>query len=142
MSASTKLSNSVKALCFLAQSGPDPRNSAEISRHTGVNASKLRKLLSNLAAVNIVQSVQGPSGGFMLAKDPSDIHLQDIYCALEDRKAFYLDVTENPEQEMPQAGQVNFFFLDLFGEIQVEIEEKMRQITLSKILGQIAAKTA
>lgn len=134
MSASTKLSNSVKALCFLAQSGPNPRNSAEISSHTGVNASKLRKLLADLAKESIVKTIQGPSGGFMLGKEPCDIHLQDIYCALEHQKAFHLDVSENPKQEMPQAAMVNLFFLDLFNEIQVEIEDKMKEITLSHIL--------
>ncbi len=137
MSASTKLSNSVKALCFLAYSGPQPCSSTEISKHTGVNASKLRKLFSDLAKGNIIKSIQGPSGGFMLAKDPSKIHLQDIYCALEHQKAFHLDVSENPEHEMPEAGRVNLFFMDLFSEIQVEIEDKMKQITLSDILDQI-----
>ncbi len=141
MSASTKLSNSVKALCFLAHSGPEPHNSAEISKHTGVNASKLRKLLSELANDNIVKSIQGPSGGFMLAKDPSDIDLQAIYCTLEDRKAFHLDVTENPDRERPQASLVNLFFQDFFSGIQVDIEEKMKKITLSHILNQIAGKS-
>lgn len=140
MSASTKLSNSVKALCFLAQSAPDPRNSTEISNHTGVNASKLRKLLSELAKHDIVKTIQGASGGFTLAKAPYEIDLQEIYCALEDRKAFYLDITENPEREMAQSSLVNLFFLDLFSEIQVEIEDKMKKITLSQILDQIAEK--
>lgn len=140
MSASTKLSNSVKALCFLAQSAPNPRNSTEISNHTGVNASKLRKLLSELAKQNIVKTIQGASGGFTLAKDPSSIDLQEIYCALEDRKAFYLDVTENPDREMAQSSLVNIFFLDLFSEIQVEIEDKMKRIKLLDILNHIAKK--
>jgi Rrf2 family protein len=137
MSASTKLSNSIKALCFLAYSGPQPYNSSEISKHTGVNASKIRKLFSDLAKGNIIKSIQGPSGGFMLAKDPSEIHLQEVYCALEHQKAFHLDVSENPKNEMPKAGRINLFFMDLFSEIQVEIEDKMKQITLSDILDQI-----
>jgi len=134
MSASTKLSNSVKALCFIAGSNPEPCNSTEISRHTGVNASKLRKLLSALAKENIITSIQGPAGGFKLAKEPAEIHLQAIYCALEHQKAFHLDVAKKQENELPEVGLVNLFFLTLFSDIQVEIEDKMKHITLSNIL--------
>ena len=137
MSASTKLSNSVKALCFLARCRPEPRTSAAISRNTGINASKVRKLLSALAKEGILKTIQGPSGGFMFQKDPSDIHLQEIYCALEDRKAFHLDVTSDPLNDREETTLTNHYFLDLFSEIQVEIEDKMKKITLSHILEEI-----
>ena len=48
MSASTKLSTAVKAICYLTDSYPQPKTSAEISSYTGINASKLRKILSML----------------------------------------------------------------------------------------------
>lgn len=140
MSASTKLSNSVKALCFLARCHPEPRTSSAISRHTGINASKVRMLLSALAKAGILKTLQGPAGGFMFRKDPSEIHLQEIYCALEDRKAFHLDVTSDPDNDREETTLINGYFLDLFSEIQVEIEAKMEKITLSHIMDEIAPK--
>ncbi|QKJ99159.1 MAG: hypothetical protein HND40_06090 [Ignavibacteriota bacterium] len=47
MSASTKLSTSVKALCFLAVN-PLPKNSNEIADAIGINASKIRRLMAML----------------------------------------------------------------------------------------------
>ena len=94
MSASTKLSSSVKALCFLAESYPIPKTSKEIAANTGLNASKLRKLLSLLSKNNIVESSQGTKGGFQLLKSPKEIHFQEIYCSIEDRKAFHLNISE------------------------------------------------
>jgi len=140
MSASTKLSNSVKALCFMARCIPEPQTSAEISRNTNINASKVRLLLSALAKGGILKTIQGPSGGFMFQKDPSDIDLQEIYCALEDRKAFHLDVTVDTLNDREETTLTNHYFMDLFSDIQVEIEEKMKKIKLSHILEEIETR--
>lgn len=137
MSASTKLSNAVKALCYLSQAYPDPKNSIEIAKNTGVNASKLRMILSMLVKNDIVESIQGSGGGFTLKKNPDDIHLQEVYCAIEDRKAFYLDVTKTNGEILNDTVKLNNFFLDLFADIQVDIEEKMRQINLQSIISKI-----
>ena len=95
MSASTKLSTAVKALCYLGSEPIKSRNSAEISNHIDVNASKLRKILSMLVKNEILKSEQGANGGFVFNKDTNQIHLQEIYCAIEDRKAFHLDVKKD-----------------------------------------------
>ena len=134
MSASTKLSNAVKALCYLSQSFPSPRNSQEIAKNTGLNASKLRMILSMLAKNKIVESSQGTNGGFVLKKNPTEIHLQEIYCAVEDRKAFHLDVTKTNGNNINDTLKLNDFFLNLFSNIQVDIEEKMRKINLESII--------
>ncbi|HEX9252300.1 MAG TPA: Rrf2 family transcriptional regulator [Ignavibacteriaceae bacterium] len=136
MSASTKLSTSVKALCFLA-SADKPKNSTEIASSVGINASKLRKLLSMLGKAGIVKSDSGMLGGFSLAKKPGEIHLQEIYCAIEDRKAFYLNVNDDKLEKNSSSEKINYFFLDLFSQIQVEIENKMTDITLKSILDKI-----
>jgi Rrf2 family protein len=139
MSASTKLSSSVKALCFLAESYPLPKTSNEIAENTGINASKLRKLLSLLAKSDIVTSNQGTKGGFQLLKSPKDIQLQEIYCSIEDRKAFHLKVTDdvNGEDKYDYFG----YFQNLFSSIQVDIETKMTKISLQAIMDYLNIKT-
>ena len=137
MSASTKLSTAVKALCYMAEVYPSPKSSAEIAENIGVNASKLRKLLSYLVKVDMVVSTKGSSGGFLLNKSPERIHLQEIYCAIEDRKAFHLDVTKNAGLTEERTIMFNEYFTNLFDEIQVEIEEKMTGISLNKIMQDI-----
>lgn len=136
MSASTKLSSSVKALCFLA-SEEKPKNSAEIAEAIGINASKLRRLLSLLGKSGIVKSDSGMLGGFTLNKLPENITLQEIYCAIEDRKAFHLNVNQENSTENSPSEKINFLFLDLFSEIQDEIENKMTGITLKSIMNKI-----
>ena len=137
MSASTKLSTSVKALCYLAQAYPDPVTSSKIAAEIGINSSKLRMILSMLAKNGIVESNSGTTGGFKLKKKPSEVHLQEIYCAIEDRKAFHLDVRKDSIKKNSLPEKLNFYFLDLFAEVQVEIEDKMKEITLQSILNKI-----
>ncbi len=141
MSASTKLSSSVKALCFLAETHPIPKTSREIAEKTGINASKLRQLLSMLARTRIVISEQGTKGGFLLQKDPKKIHLQEIYCSIEDRKAFHLNVTQGNGSSDDSNLDFNTYFLNLFSAIQVDIEEKMRKISLENIMNQLKIKS-
>jgi len=137
MSASTKLSTSVKALCYLSESFPEPKSSVEIANKIGINSSKLRKILSMLVKNNIVVSTYGTSGGFVLKKNSSEIHLQEIYCAIEDRKAFHLDVSREDIKKDSLPEKLNFFFLDFFAELQVDIEIKMEKITLKSIMNKI-----
>jgi len=138
MSASTKLSSSVKALCFLSVSYPLPKTSKEIAENTGLNASKLRKLLSLLSKSKIVISNQGTKGGFQLLKSPKEINLQEIYCSIEDRKAFHFDVSEI-------VGQDDYdylgYFNNLFSSIQVDIESKMTKISLLSIMNYLNIKS-
>jgi Rrf2 family protein len=137
MSASTKLSTAVKAICYLTDSYPQPKTSAEISSYTGINASKLRKILSMLVKNNIVESAYGMSGGFALKKDPAMLHLQEVYCAIEDRKAFYLDVKKDLTNQNIDQKKLNSYFLNLFSDIQVDIENKMKKITIDSIIQNI-----
>lgn len=141
MSASTKLSSSVKAICYLAEVYPEAKTSKEIAKNIGVNPSKLRQLLSMLAKQNIVKSTQGKTGGFILSKNPSEIHLQEVYCSIEDRKAFHLDVAKRKEKREDRIHEFNSYFLRLFADVQVEIENIMRDISIKSIMDKLKIKS-
>lgn len=137
MAASSKLSTSVKALCFLGKHQQQGWSSAEISKEIGINTSKLRRLLSMLVKSGILKSTRGKEGKFVLNKPPDRIHLQEVYCAIEDRKAFHLDVRHVSAKDLPDSAKLNNYFLDLFSEIQQDIEEKMRKISIKSIIDKI-----
>lgn len=82
---------------------------------------------------NLVDSEKGNSGGFILKIPPSEMHLQQIYCAIEDRKAFHLDVSQKYIKSK-ETEDFNKYFLGLFTDIQIQIETKMMNITLADIL--------
>ena len=136
MSASNKLSTAVKALHFLAEAYPVPKSSSEIAKNIGYNPSKLRKILSYLSKDKMVISTRGKSGGFILAKKTDEINLQEIYCSVEFRPAFYLDVNRS-KKKSNYTQQFNNYFLGLFREVQNDIENKMSDIVLKDIIKDI-----
>lgn len=141
MSASTKLSTAIQTLCLLAQAGGHPLSSEELSQQTGIHPSRLRNILSMLSRGGIVLSSRGSAGGFVLAKSPEDIHLQEVYCSVETKKAFHLDIHRGNSGRTEYSAAINLWFLALFSDIQIRIEDEMRGISLAHVLSSIHPTT-
>lgn len=135
MSSSVKLSTAVKALCHLAKVFPDPQNSNEIANAIGVNASKLRQIMSSLLKAQIVGSSKGAGGGFYLLQDFTELSLFEIYSALEDRKIMDFAVADASKAKDTEMNGYNNYFYDFYAKIQNQIEEEMRNTKLKNIKG-------
>jgi Rrf2 family protein len=133
MSASNKLSTAVKALCYLAKVFPDSKSSSEIAAAIGVNASKLRQILSQLLKSEIVGSTKGVNGGFFVAQDFTSLSLFEIYAALDEKKLIDFDVADARNAKDKNTKTYNDYFDHLFGDLQHEIEERLRTIKLEQI---------
>jgi len=133
MSASQKLSTAVKALCFLAKVFPEAKTSAEIAEAIGVNASKLRQILSSLMDAEIVGSAKGSHGGFFLTQDFTELSLYEIYSALEDRKVMDFDVADAGKAKDLEVQNYNNYFYNFYANIQKQIEAQMKEVKLNQI---------
>ncbi len=58
-------------------------NVITISECTGSSKHHIAKILQRLVKVGFLKSTRGPSGGFLLDKNPQEIALLDIYEAVE-----------------------------------------------------------
>jgi len=133
MSSSIKLSTAVKALCHLAKVFPDHQNSSELAEAIGVNASKLRQIMSSLLKAEIVGSSKGAGGGFYLLQDFTELSLFEIYSALEDRKVMDFDVADASKAKNSEMNVYNLYFYDFYAKIQKQIEEEMKNTKLKNI---------
>jgi len=134
MSASTKLSTAVQILNYLAEIHPQSASSNQIAEAIGYNASRLRQLMPLLVQASLLKSSRGKDGGFAIVDNWTNIHLQAVYCAVEEQKAFHM--TTNLMANQPE-DNFNKYFLGLFEEIQVLIEDHMKKTTLSQIRAEI-----
>lgn len=72
------------ALGQLLESAPGCLTSAkEIADSHQIPAELLAKVLQSLAKANIVAGVSGATGGYRLAKEPSQVSLADVVIAIE-----------------------------------------------------------
>ena len=136
MSSSVKLSTAVKALCYLAKVFPEAKTSGEIADVIGVNASKLRQILSSLMKAQIVGSTKGANGGFYLTQDFTELSLYEIYSALEDKKIADFDVADASNAKSEEMESYNNYFYNFYANIQKQIEKQMKNIKLDNIRGE------
>jgi len=64
---------------MLVLSGEDrPVNLKRISEREGISLHYLEQLFSKLRKGDIVKSIKGPGGGYVLARDPDDISIGEV----------------------------------------------------------------
>jgi len=67
----------------MAEHQGEAMSTARIAEALGVSENHLSKVLQRLARAGLVRSNRGPSGGYLLEKDASDLTLLDIYEAID-----------------------------------------------------------
>jgi len=86
MKLTSKGRYAVMAMADLAKSNvKEPTSLAEISLRQGISIDYLEQLFLKLRKNNLVQSVRGPAGGYVLSKSPSNIKLLSIIRAVDEK---------------------------------------------------------
>jgi Rrf2 family protein len=101
---------SVRALSVLATTHDDPKrrwSSEELADKAGLPASFLAKVLQELHAAGLTQSVRGRGGGVRLARDPSEIRLSEIAAVTEDEEPFRLEGAGLEDAAPALAAEIN-----------------------------------
>jgi Rrf2 family protein len=81
---STKGQYGVRAMYEIAKGYPhQPVTIKEISERQNVSAQYLEQILNKLRKANLIRSIKGPGGGYILNKDPKDISIASILNELE-----------------------------------------------------------
>jgi len=84
MKLSTKSTYGLRAMVNIAMASDGGAVSIkDISKAERISSVYLEQLLNKLRRENLVKSVRGPSGGYMLFKSPARITVADIVRALE-----------------------------------------------------------
>jgi Rrf2 family transcriptional regulator, iron-sulfur cluster assembly transcription factor len=85
MRLTTKGRFAVTAMIDLAmQHGSGPVTLAEISGRQKISLSYLEQLFGKLRRHQLVESVRGPGGGYVLAKDMADVSVSEIILAVDE----------------------------------------------------------
>ena len=86
MKLTSKGRYAVMAMADLAKNNvKKPTSLTEISLRQGISISYLEQLFLKLRRNNLVQSIRGPSGGYVLSKPPEEIKLLSIINAVDEK---------------------------------------------------------
>jgi Rrf2 family protein len=84
MHFSTKGEYALRALVDLATQGREgPVRAVEVADRQGIPVNYLEQLLGVLKRAGVVASVRGPKGGFALARDPSEVTIEEVLVCME-----------------------------------------------------------
>lgn len=138
MKYSTKVSDAVHILAFIALHTGSSLTSSQIAESLHTNPGFVRQLMSALRKAGLLYSVKGhakPS----LAENPDAITLLAIYKAVEgDKPLLHLDTHTNPECGV--GVHIQLALQDYFDQVQQKAEDQMNQITLQHILDRYREK--
>ena len=86
MKLTTKGRYAVMALADLANfSDQNPVSLRDISLRQGISLDYLEQIFSKLKKDDIVKSIRGKNGGYILAKEPVQIKLSNIFSAVDEK---------------------------------------------------------
>ena len=85
MKLTTKGRYAVMAMADLARhSSGNPVALAEIAERQEISLSYLEQLFAKLRRGNLVKSVRGPGGGYLLARDADEVRISDVILAVDE----------------------------------------------------------
>ena len=138
MKYSTKLSDAVHIMAFIAINPDSDLSSNAIAVSIQTNPAFVRQIMMKLKKAGLMSSVTGhvkPS----LAKPADRITLLDIYKAVEGEKPLlHMDTHTNPECGV--GINIQLALQDYYNEIQQAAEERMRGISLQDIVDSYAQR--
>ena len=86
MKLTSKGRYAVMALADLAKfNSQNPVSLRDISLRQGISLDYLEQIFSKLKKSNIVKSIRGTNGGYILIKDPEKIKLSNIFLAVDEK---------------------------------------------------------
>lgn len=98
MNTSSRFAYAVHVLALLSLQEGVPLSSEIVAGSVNTNPALIRRLLSMLAAAGLTTAQLGAGGGALLAREPKDIALVDVYRAVDEGKLIGLHRdTPNPD---------------------------------------------
>ena len=138
MNFSTRVSDAVHILAFIALNRNEALTSQRIAESIRTNPGCVRQLMGSLRRYGIMTSVQGHAKP-ALSRAPADISLLDIYRAVEGGKPLlHLDTHTNPECGV--GVNIQLALQDYFDKVQNRAEDEMSRITLQDVLDRYEEK--
>lgn len=100
-----------------------------IASSINLNPVVVRKELSNLRNLGLVESKEGKGGGSTLAKPADQILLSDVFRAVKQNPM--LGKSNDPNPACPVGKQINARLTDLYSEAEFYVLEKLGKKTLA-----------
>jgi len=126
----------IHILTLLGYMGHEFVSSAFIAQSVQTNPALVRKLLSKLANVGLVETAHGKTGGARLSREATNINLKEVYDAVQEEGVLFI-----PEREIyapcPVSSNIKSVLQETFDEEEAALGARLKCIKLSSVLQKI-----
>ncbi len=112
--------------------GNGPISIKEIAERQGISFSYLEQILHKLGKAGLIDSVRGPAGGYLLARQPSELTIGDIVRVLEGPIALSHCLEPGESAECYQADDCVARMV--WAKVGAKIEEALDSISFNDLL--------
>ena len=132
MKLSTRTRYGVRAILELAANqSREPLRIKTIAHRQDISVKYLEQLMAVLKSAGFVRSIRGSKGGYILARDPGQIKLSDVFNCLEGHSAI---TAECVEDEGYCARAAECVVKQVWSQVQESVETVLRSITLQDLV--------
>ncbi len=133
MKRNSRLSLALHTLSHMAGNPDRVRTSSEIAEHAGTNPVVVRRVLGKLREAGLLTSEKGHAGGWLLARQPQDITLADVYLALDERMVATDERSDAPACSIEHA--LHERVSSVLKEIEESLVQKLSETSISEVRG-------
>jgi Rrf2 family protein len=120
----------VRTVLYLARNSDHIASASEIAHAMHIPRSFLAKILQRLVRSSILTSSRGPSGGFQLSLDPSEISLLAIMEAIQGPACINVCAVDSKRCKMSSTCTVHPIWI----EIRSDVEKRMQKQSIANLL--------
>lgn len=136
-----KISNSLEQACcvlaLIAESHGAPVSISFMNKRMEVSISYLRKITRKLVVAGLIKTISGPTGGYVLAKEMSEINLYMVFEATEGNESFFqpTGVIERIfKREIPRVKKSMNYIEKSFQAAENAWQNSLKEITMDKVV--------
>ena len=132
MNFSTRTLYGLKAILVLASRfGEGSLSVSQIAKKEGISVAYLEQILNALKKKSFVKSVRGPQGGYVLTKKPSEIRLDVLLYALENKNFLNFNSKIKLTPETDEIAIANLIF---WKKLKASLETGLAAMTLKDLI--------
>lgn len=130
VNTSSRFAFAVHVLALLSMQEGVPLSSEMIAGSVNTNPVLIRRLLAMLAEAGLTTSQMGAGGGALLAREPKDITLLEVYRAVDDAQLFAMH-REAPNPACMVGRNIQTVLTDIIDDAQRALEASLASKTLA-----------
>ena len=137
---SSRVAVAVHVLAYLAWRRNEVATSERIAASVNTNPVVVRRIVGALRNAGMVSVQPGVGGGALLAREPGDITLLDVYRAVEDGEELFSLHPQQPRRDCNVGGNIQAVLQGVFCRARMAMEEVLEGVTVADVGVEVMAR--